>query len=116
MKNPIITRKTRKERFKNKICINIGGVGMQKEELIQLHTLFVQIKNELEKQMKDELNGAFKEYEQLGVLPHHVHKSKNAHKKAIFILGKEIAQLFSHARFSEMERVAQRLERMITKI
>ena len=87
---------------------------MQKEELIQLHTLFVQIKNELERQM--ELNGAFKEYEQLGVLPHHVHKSKNAHKKAIFILGKEIAQVFSHARFSEMEKVAHRLERMLAKI
>ena len=76
-----------------------GGVGMQKEELIQLHTLLVQIKNELGKQVEDNLNGAFNEYIELGVLPHHVHKSKNAHKKAIFILGKEIAQLYSYARF-----------------
>jgi len=88
---------------------------MQKEELIQLHTLFVQIKNELEKQLAEK-NGAFKEYEKLGVLPHHVHKSKNSHKKAIFILGKEIAKLFSHDKYSSMGRIAQRLERMSAKI
>lgn len=89
---------------------------MQKEELIQMHTLLVQIKNELEKQLGNRVNGSFKEYEELGVLPHHVHKSKNAHKRAIFTLGKEIAELYSHARFSEMSRVAQRMERVLTKI
>ncbi len=88
---------------------------MQKEELIQLHTLFVQIKNEIEKQLAEK-NGAFKEYEKLGVLPHHVHKSKSAHKKAIFVLGKEIATIFSHDKYSAMGRIAQRLERMCTKI
>lgn len=92
------------------------GLGMQKEELIQLHTLFVQIKNEIEKQLKGNLNGAFKEYEQLGVYPHHVHKSKNAHKKAIFILGKAIAITLSHNRFSEMGRVAERFDRLVAKI
>ena len=95
---------------------NVGGVGMQKEELIQLHTLFVQIKNELEKQLGEHLNGAFNEYDNLGIHPHHVHKSKNSHKKAIFMLGKEIAQVYSYARFSEMERVSQRMERILTKI
>ncbi|HDN96150.1 MAG TPA: UPF0058 family protein [Thermoplasmatales archaeon] len=88
---------------------------MQKEELIQLHTLFVQIKKEIERQCKD-LNGAFKEYEKLGVLPHHVHKSKSAHKKAIFILGKEIAKLFAHSEFSEMGRLAQRFDRLLAKV
>ncbi|MCD6512620.1 MAG: UPF0058 family protein [Thermoplasmata archaeon] len=87
---------------------------MQKEELIQLHTLFVQIKEELQKRM--DLNGAFKEYEELGVYPHHIHKSKNAHKKAIFILGMEIAKVFSHNDLSSMGRVAQRLQRMEAKI
>ena len=89
---------------------------MQKEELIQLHTLFVQIKNEIEKQLKGNLNGAFREYEKLGVYPHHVHKSKNAHKKAIFILGKAIATTLSHNRFSEMGRVAERFDRLVAKI
>ena len=68
------------------------------------------------KQLGDKVNGSFNEYNELGVLPHHVHKSKNAHKRAIFTLGKEIAVLYSHARFSEMERVAHRMERLMTKI
>lgn len=92
------------------------GLGMQKEELIQLHILFVQIKNEIEKQLKGNLNGAFKEYEQLGVFPHHVHKSKNAHKKAIFLLGKAIAITLSHNRFSEIGRVAERFDKLVAKI
>lgn len=88
---------------------------MQKEELIQLHALFLQIKNEIEKHLKDK-NGAFKEYEKLGVYPHHVHKSKNAHKKAIFTLGKEIANILSYNKFSEFGKIVQRMERIIAKI
>ncbi len=88
---------------------------MQKDELIQIHNLFLQIKNELEIYFKDKLNGAFKEYEKLGVFPHHVHKSKNAHKKAIFILGRDIARVFSYNRQSEMEKVAKRFEKFIAK-
>lgn len=88
---------------------------MQKEEIIQLHTLFAQIKNEIESQSSHN-NGAFMEYEKFGVLPHHVHKSKNDHKKAVFILGKEIAQMFSHDKYSSIGRVAERLYRMERRI
>jgi len=87
---------------------------MQKEELIQLHTLFVQIKEEIEQRL--DVNGAFQEYEEFGVYPHHIHKSKNAHKKAIFILGKEIARIFSHNNLSSFSLVAKRLEKMEAKI
>jgi len=104
------------ETFKNNLYIYlVEGSGMQKEELIQLHALLLQIKNELEKQL-DGKNGAFKEYEKLGIYPYHIHKSKSAHKKAIFVLGKEIARVFSYDRFSEMGRVAQRFERLIAKV
>jgi hypothetical protein len=88
---------------------------MQKEEIIQLHTLFAQIKNELEGQSPHN-NGTFIEYEEFGVLPHHVHKSKNDHKKAVFILGKEIAETFSHNKYSSIGRVAERLNRMERRI
>ncbi len=88
---------------------------MQKEEIIQLHTLFAQIKNEIESQSIHN-NGAFMEYENFGVLPHHVHKSKNDHKKAVFILGKEIAQMFSHDKYFSIGRVAERLYRMERRI
>jgi hypothetical protein len=88
---------------------------MQKEEIIQLHTLFAQIKNELETQSSNN-NGSFEEYDQLGVLPQHVHKSKNDHKKAVFVLGKEIAQIFSHNKYSSIGRVSERLYRMERRI
>ncbi|KAA0004400.1 MAG: metal-binding protein [Thermoplasmata archaeon] len=88
---------------------------MQKEEIIQLHTLFAQIKNELERQ-SSRRNEAFEEYEKLGVLPHHVHKSKDDHKKAVFILGKGIALEFSHDKYSGTGRVAERLARMEARI
>lgn len=88
---------------------------MQKEEIIQLHTLFAQIKNQLEGKPPHN-NGTFIEYEEFGVLPHHVHKSKNDHKKAVFILGKEIAEMFSHNRYSSIGRVADRLYRMERRI
>ena len=88
---------------------------MQKEELIQLHALFVQIKNEIEKHLPEK-NGIFKEYEQLGVLPQHVHKSKSAHKKAIFILGKELAEYFSNNnKYASLAKMAQRLEKYSIK-
>ncbi|HDS58684.1 MAG TPA: metal-binding protein [Thermoplasmatales archaeon] len=88
---------------------------MQKEEIIQLHTLFAQIKNELEQQFSSP-TAAFEEYEQLGVLPHHVHKSKEDHKRAVFILGKVLAQVFSHDKYSGTGRVAERLARMETRM
>ncbi|MEA2053905.1 MAG: UPF0058 family protein [Candidatus Thermoplasmatota archaeon] len=89
---------------------------MQKEEIIQLHTLFAQIKNELERQSLGQ-NVAFEEYNALGILPHHVHKSKDDHKKAVFILGKGIAQVFSREdKYSGTGRVAERLARMEARI
>lgn len=66
---------------------------MQKEEIIQLHALFVQIRKELEGQYPVK-NEFFEKYDEMGVLPHHVHKSKGDHKRAVFILGKGINEAF----------------------
>ncbi len=70
---------------------------MQKEEIIQLHALFVQIRKELEGQYP-ETNEFFEEYDKIGVLPHHVHKSKGDHRRAVFILGKGISEVFKRMR------------------
>jgi len=88
---------------------------MQKEEIIQLHTLFAQIKNELEQQFSSSAS-TFEEYAELNVLPHHVHKSKDDHKRAVFVLGRVIANVFSHDKYSGTGRVAQRLARMETRM
>src|SRR5581483_91326 len=61
--------------------------SLQKDELIQMHTLLCQIKNHL--QSTGVASGeAFAEYEDLGISPVHVHRSKGDHKRAIFLLGK----------------------------
>lgn len=80
---------------------------LQKDELIQMHTLLCQVKNHLQK------TGAastvhFAEYERLGVSPVHVHRSKGEHKRAIFLLGKELAHFASSGEFSAPALVGSR--------
>ena len=59
---------------------------MNKEELIQIHTLMVLMKDFFEKRGK----GEFPKYYSLRISPIHLHKHKNEHKNAIFTLGKEV--------------------------
>ncbi|MCD5425842.1 MAG: UPF0058 family protein [Methanosarcinaceae archaeon] len=63
---------------------------MHKDELIQLHTLMVQIRRYFEN------NGtcqSFEEYDSLSISPMHLHRSKAEHKHAIFVLGNNIASI-----------------------
>lgn len=80
---------------------------MQKDELIQMHTLLCQIKNHLQNTGVAETD-SFAEYEQLGISPVHVHRSKGDHKKAIFLLGKELAHFASHGELSGPALVGNR--------
>ncbi|MGQ0535334.1 MAG: UPF0058 family protein [Methanobacteriota archaeon] len=80
---------------------------MHKDELIQLHTLLCQLRSYFE--ARGQGAGRFADYSKLGVSPIHVHKSKSEHKKAIFVLGKELADLISCDEFSGPGRMSQRL-------
>ena len=64
---------------------------MHKDELIQLHTLLCQMKTYFEDQALS--GGRFDDYNRFGVAPQHIHKSKMQHKKAVFLLGKELAEM-----------------------
>ena len=80
--------------------INFNGFGtMNKEELIQLHTLMVLMKDFLEQRGK----GEFSKYNSLQISPLHVHRHKYEHKNAIFILGKEILS----AMYDDSNRLVQ---------
>ncbi len=85
---------------------------MHKNELIQLHTLLAQIKHHMEGGEPDA--PAFDEYEDVGVEPTHVHRSKSDHKRAIFTLGKELASTLSNDEFSGPAQVSNRLEEIAT--
>lgn len=80
---------------------------MQKDELIQMHTLLCQIKNHLEHTGVATPEN-FREYDGLGVSPVHVHRSKGDHKRAIFLLGKELASFASSGELSAPQLVSNR--------
>lgn len=96
---------------------------LHKDELIQMHTLLCQIKDYVETQhgLPESGTGPFQEYNDLGISPIHVHRSKSDHKTAIFTLGKELAEYISNGETSEpakvgdrMGEIAQNLERPTT--
>ncbi|MDY6764695.1 MAG: UPF0058 family protein [Halobacteria archaeon] len=65
---------------------------MQKNELIHLHSLLVQIKKHVQER-EDVDEDQFESYADLETRPVHIHKSKSAHKEAIFVLGEEITEI-----------------------
>ncbi|MEM0202672.1 MAG: UPF0058 family protein [Archaeoglobaceae archaeon] len=65
---------------------------MQKEELLVLHLVLFHIKKILED--AGIANGHFKAYENLGISPVQVNKSKSEHKKAVLLLCKGISEIF----------------------
>ncbi|MCD4798192.1 MAG: UPF0058 family protein [Methanosarcinales archaeon] len=85
---------------------------MHKEELIQLHTLMTQMKKYFEENGSD--NG-FNIYDNLGISPVHVHRSKAEHKHAIFVLGGEIASVISDDEFSGTGRTSARMNQLAEK-
>jgi hypothetical protein len=88
---------------------------MHKDELIQLHTLLCQVKHHFERSMN--LQGRFKDYESYGVSPQHIHKSKLQHKKAVFLLGRDLAETLSGAdEFSNAHKVGMRMAELAKKV
>ncbi len=84
---------------------------MHKEELIQLHTLMVQMK----KFFEESGLGDFSQYQSLQISPLHVHRSKAEHKHAIFVLGKEIATVMCRDEFSGIGRTSARMQELAAR-
>ncbi|MDI6886693.1 MAG: UPF0058 family protein [archaeon] len=71
---------------------------MKKEELIHLHMLLAQLKKYC---MENCLDCDFSKYDDLGISPFQVHRSKEEHKQAIFVLGTELASMAAKNHFME---------------
>ncbi len=56
--------------------------------------------------------GLFDAYESLDVDPSHVHKSKNEHKHAVFVLGNALAEAMSDEEFSSAGRIGKRMKEL----
>ena len=67
---------------------------MQKEELLHLHMLLVQVKKYYESIDNDEIMTS--KYDQLNISPVHIHKNKICHKEAILTLGEELVGYIQH--------------------
>ena len=63
---------------------------MKKEELVHLHLLLAQLKKYCE---QNDVDCDFAKYYELGISPFQVHRSKEEHKQAVFVLGTELASL-----------------------
>lgn len=67
-----------------------GGGSIQKQDLLRVHADLVRMKNNYEKMgYKQE----FDEYYALLINPCHIHKSKNDHEKAIFVLSSKLSMI-----------------------
>ena len=84
---------------------------MQKDELIQLHTLMLQLRTYLEEKCGND-GQSFKEYEELSVTPYHIYKSKREHALAVFTLGRGIADLLAHKGYPGFDKLSTRLNQM----
>jgi hypothetical protein len=65
---------------------------MRKEELIHLHMLLAQLKKYC---LVNGLDCDFSRYNDLGISPFQVHRSKKEHEQAIFVLAFEMALMGS---------------------
>ncbi len=63
---------------------------MKKQELIHLHGLLAQVQNHYEEDTGTTVD--HDEYEELGVKPTSIHKSKTDHKSAVFALARGITR------------------------
>jgi len=78
---------------------------MKKQELIHLHGLLAEVREQCEAWQSEELD--LDEYAELGVRPTSIHKSKTDHKAAVFKLAKGITSSMDEA---EQEPVAPRAD------
>ena len=84
---------------------------MHKDELLELHEQLVVIKEYFESR-EDVEDGQFAAYDDLGVHPSHVHKSKSEHKHAVFVLGNSLAAAMSDDEFSNAGRISKRMSEL----
>lgn len=67
---------------------------MYKDEMIQIHQFLVYILKYLEKD--ENIKKECKEYTELNISPHHIHRTKAEHKHAIFVLAATIAGIIAN--------------------
>lgn len=84
---------------------------MHKDELLELHEQMVVIMEHF-RDREDTDPALFEPYAELDIEPDHVHKSKNEHKHAVFVLGNALASAMSEDEFSSAGRIGKRMKEL----
>jgi len=103
-----------KKFISNLTCTN-WGKKIQKDELIQLHSFLVQLRNNLEDMINSETNH-FLEYDLLEINPHEVYKSKQEQKLTIFEISKGISCLIKEKHPRAFQRLCENFEDICSKL
>lgn len=72
------------------LAVTVGGDSIQKQDLIRVHADLAKMKSNYEKMGYRE---EFSEYHDLYITPMHVHKSKDEHEKAIYVLSSKLSMI-----------------------
>ena len=88
---------------------------MRKEDMLQLHEKMVTIKDMLAATSGVE-EGAFEGYESIGVTPSDTTLSKKKHKRAVFVLGQNLANAMNDDEFSDVGRIGLRMGELAAEV
>lgn len=80
---------------------------MKKGELVHLHMLLAQFKKYCE---VTGVNANFSKYKALDISPFQVHRSKEEHKQAIFVLVTELASIAARDNITEAKKLQKERE------
>ena len=86
---------------------------MQKEELLHLHMLMVQVKKYYESVSGENVQTA--EYDALQISPIHIHKNKNLHRVALLALGNEIVSEMNSAQSTQTSFSQEPSQRIVAE-
>jgi len=84
---------------------------MHKEELLELHQIFYDIKEYYE---SINPNFTFPKYTQLNITPNQENRSKLEHKYAIFVLGEELANTMKDMETISSRGISERMHNLAT--
>ena len=80
---------------------------MYKDELLHIHQLFLYLMNFLVESGASK--SFFKDYINLGISPHHIHRTKTEHKHAIFVLAHGLSNVLAENNETVPKSVANRI-------
>jgi len=88
---------------------------MYKDEMIQMHQFLVYVLKYLAED--DQIRNDCSEYITLKISPHHIHKTKAEHKRAIFVLCKIISEIIADREDNSIpDNVRNSLADLVTRI